>query len=146
MALMASVVSARAADAQVLTGTTNLHLGPPGGTTLISTTALLASTSAGVSRTVVQGGGTGPFAVPDLPVADDYGVDVRSRTDSGLTCVGSTAPFPVQAGTTTILFVSLACAPAVPALDPAHALSLAVLLALLSLMAIAPRRRLPGAC
>ncbi len=141
MVSLASVASARVAHAQVGTGTLNLHLGPPAGVTLISTTARITSASAAVSRSVAEGGGIGPFAVTGLPPASDYSVGVTSTTDNGLTCTGSPLMFPVEADTTTILFVSLTCAPPrpVPALSAGHAAFLAMLLALVALAAAKTR-------
>ena len=133
------VIQARGTRAQVSTGNLNVHLGPPAGTTLISTTLRTSSPSASVSRTDVEGGGNGAFAVNGLPVASDYTTSVTSSSSGGLVCTGSSAPFSVEENTTTILFVSLTCASPVPALSARHAGILAA--ALLALAAVAARRR-----
>ena len=137
----AVAVRAPAVRAQVSTGNVNVHLGPPAGTTLIATTLRLSSPSTSTSRTVAEGAGTGPFAVNNLPIASDYVASVTSNSSGGLVCTGSSAVFPVETDTTTILFVSLTCAAPVPALSARHAGILAA--ALLLLAAIARRRDQP---
>lgn len=139
-------IQAPAARAQVSTGNLNVHLGPPAGTTLISTTLRVASPSASTSSTVSEPGGTGPFAVNGLPVAADYTTSVTSNSSGGLVCTGSSAPFSIEANTTTILFVSLTCASPVPALSAGHAGVLAASLLLLAVFVLRRRagRNRPG--
>lgn len=137
----ASAIHARAARAQVSTGNLNVHLGPPAGTILTSTTLRISSPSTSTSLSIAEGGGTGPFAVNNLPIASDYVASVTSNSSGGLVCTGSSAPFLVEANTTTILFVSLTCAAPVPALSAGHA---AVLAASLLLLAVFVLRRRAG--
>lgn len=133
-----------AASAQGSTGTVDLHLGPPAGITLISTTARISSPSMPPARTVTAGGGTGSFVVTGLPVASDYTADVTSMSSGGLVCTGSSSTFPVEADTTTILFVSLACASAVPALSGAHVWLLTAAMLCLAVLALRDARPRPG--
>jgi hypothetical protein len=77
--------------------------------------------------------------VNGLPVASDYTASVTSNSSGGLVCTGSSAVFPVEADTTTILFVSLTCAAPVPALSARHAGILAAALLLLAVVVL--RRR-----
>jgi hypothetical protein len=138
---VAIAIQPPSARGQVSTGNLNVHLGPPAGTTLTSTTLRISSPSASTSSTVAEPGGTGPFAVNGLPVAVDYTISVMSNSSGGLVCTGSSAPFSIEANTTTILFVSLTCASPVPALSAGHAGILAAALLLLAVLVIRRRSR-----
>jgi len=141
--LIAVVLWPKPAAAQFATGTMNVHAFPPAGKTLTGSRVTVVRLATGFSLATMFGAGTGPFAMTNLPVANDYGVQVVSSTTTpGEVCSGLTGGIPIAMNQTTITFVTLACgqasATAVPALGR-HAALLVLSLALLG--AIALRRR-----
>ena len=141
LALLAMTLAAPSARAQIDTGTINLHLGLPAGTTLTQTWAETFNGAINFDRAVLAGGGAGPFAITGVPAANGYGISVVSVATTGDLCTGSAPNVLVGANETTIVFVGLTCVPR--AAIPAPALGrLAPLLGLglASLGAIALRR------
>jgi hypothetical protein len=141
-AALAIGAAAPAANAQIGTGTMNLHLGVPAGKTLTQTWVQTYNGSIGWNHAVTFGGGAGPFAVTGLPAADGHLASVVSVSTADDLCSGSDPNFPIATNGTTIVFVNLMCvprsavaAPAIGRLAPLLGLSLA------ALGAIALRRR-----
>lgn len=144
LGLLVFLAAAPAADAQVGTGTMNLHLTVPAGTTLASTWVETVNASVRWDQAFQEGGGTGPFAVAGLPAASGYLASVVSVAANGDLCSGGDSSFPIVANVTTIVIVNLTCVPrsALPA--PAlggFAPLLGLSLASLGTLAIPRRRR-----
>jgi len=143
--LIAVVLWPKPAAAQFATGTMNVHAFPPAGKRLTGSRVTVVRLPVGFSLATMFGGGTGPFAMTNLPVASDYGVQVVSSTTTpGEVCSGLAAGIPIAMNQTTITFVSLACgqasATAVPALG-GHTALLVLSLALLGALALRRRAR-----
>jgi len=139
---LAFLAAAPAADAQVGTGTMNLHLTAPAGTTLTSTWLDTVDASVRWDQAFQEGGGTGPFAVTGLPAGNGYLASVVSIAANGDLCSGADSNFPIVTNLTTIVIVNVTCVPrsALPA--PALGRFGALLgLSLASLGALALRRR-----
>jgi hypothetical protein len=142
LALLAIGMTARTADAQVGTGTMNLHLLLPPGTGLTQTWADTSNASIGWNQVIVFGGGTGPFTLTALPAANGYRASVSAISTLGELCTGFDENVPVAANETTIVVVSLTCVPPSAVKAPAIGRFTPVLgLSLAALGAIALRRR-----
>ena len=107
---LAVTLSAARAEAQVGTGTMNVHVMPPAGRTLTQSTVSAVNLSIAFSRTTVFGAGNGAFAMTNLPAADGYAAHVVSLTTTpNEICGGLSGGVPIVANGTTITFVSLTC-------------------------------------
>jgi hypothetical protein len=137
---LAVILSAARAEAQVGTGTMNVHVMSPAGRTLTQSTVSAVNLSIGFSRTTVFGAGNGAFAMTNLPAANGYAANVVSLTTTpNEICGGISGGVPIVANGTTITFVSLTCAMAGAAAVPGlgrYAPLLFVSLALVGAIAI----------
>jgi hypothetical protein len=140
---LAALLSSARAEAQVGTGTMNVHLVPPGGKTLTQSTVSAVNLSIGFARTTVFGAGNGAFAMTNLPAAGGYAANVVSRTTTpNEICSGATGGVPIAANGTTITFVTLTCGIAGAASAPGLGRYTSLLfVSLVVLGAIAIRRR-----